>query len=910
MSTVSDGTRTLTFSYTSSGVHVSHVIDSSGREIQYTYDSTGNLVSVVDPRGEETDYTYTTSHLLATVTNPRAGVTTNTYDSQGRVISQQDPLGRTTTFDYSTPHVTTVTDPRGEVTRLKFQQYLLSSETRGYGTSSAATTSYTYAFPSLGTASTTDPDGNVTTATYDAHGNMLSSTDALGHMTSWTYNSLDEPLTSTDPNSVVTTNTYDSHGNLLTTSTPIDASHTSLTTYHHDNATHTADVTSITDPRGKTTTFTYDTYGQTTSVTDPDGDKTTYSYTCTPVGAGCRSNVGWVYSSVSPRGNVSGGTPSSFTTSYTYDDDGDQLTSIDPHGYVVTDTYDAGDNLHSTSDRLGNVTTYTHNGDQEVSHVTYPDSTMTTTGYDGDGNVTSQQDANGNTTTYAYDPLNRLTTQTTPATAASPSGIVTGYTYDGDGNETTMTQPATGSGTLTTTYAYDNANRLHTVTYSDGTTPNVTFGYDADDRRTSMADGTGTSSYTYNQIGWLTDTTNGASLHYGFDLDGDATSIEYPNGQTLTRSFDNEDRLASVTDWNSKTTTFGYDPDSEPTSIAYPNSVTETWAYSDDDAANNITVATPTATLAEYTYTRTHNDDLATLTGSGSNPGPTESYSYDTLDRTNNYTSGASHTLTSDPANNPTKDLALSSMAYDSADELTAASPNQTYTDSTRGDRLTTHDSGTGQTQTFGYDQANRLTSYTADQPPPATPTTATACDRRRPSARPRPPTAGTNKPDLIRCYSATARTATSTAPTTSPSSRSQPVAPPPTSATTKPAQPGSSPTPPAPSPASTPTPSTAPPPATPAPPQHHFAGTASTKTTKATSTTSAPATTTPPPPNSSPATHSKTKPASRIATRAMIQSTTATQAATSALAASVRAFIRWRVSMRSSTSAAARALV
>jgi YD repeat-containing protein len=77
-------------------------------------------------------------------------------------------------------------------------------------------------------------------------------------------------------------------------------------------------------------------------------------------------------------------------------------------------------------------------------------------------------------------------------------GRKTIYAYDPAGNRLSLTDPA-GQATM---YAYDAANQLMGVSYSDGKTPAVSLTHDFDGQRTSMNDGTGTSSYTTLPIGF------------------------------------------------------------------------------------------------------------------------------------------------------------------------------------------------------------------------------------------------------------------------------------------------------------------------------------------------------------------------------------------------------------------------
>lgn len=86
----------------------------------------------------------------------------------------------------------------------------------------------------------------------------------------------------------------------------------------------------------------------------------------------------------------------------------------------------------------------------------------TTYTYDGVGNRLSMADATG-TATYQYDWNNRLWKVT------FPSNRVVSYTYDAAGRRATMVYPF-GSGTKTVTYGYDAANRVTSVADWNSTT--------------------------------------------------------------------------------------------------------------------------------------------------------------------------------------------------------------------------------------------------------------------------------------------------------------------------------------------------------------------------------------------------------------------------------------------------------
>ncbi|MBX2852628.1 MAG: hypothetical protein KTR15_12890 [Phycisphaeraceae bacterium] len=78
----------------------------------------------------------------------------------------------------------------------------------------------------------------------------------------------------------------------------------------------------------------------------------------------------------------------------------------------------------------------------------------------------SATDANGNTTHYVYDANNFLIAQIDPADRVGDDRAVTTYGYDSAGRMQTVTDPLG----RVTTFAYDERDRQKTVTYEDGST--------------------------------------------------------------------------------------------------------------------------------------------------------------------------------------------------------------------------------------------------------------------------------------------------------------------------------------------------------------------------------------------------------------------------------------------------------
>src|SRR5207248_3089260 len=150
-------------------------------------------------------------------------------------------------------------------------------------------------------------------------------------------------------------------------------------------------------------------------------------------------------------------------------------------------------------------------------------------------------------TSYAYDGLNRLRQETQyPSWPTTTPTLATQYGYDANSNRATVVDPLG----RTTTLGYDPLNRLTVLTYSDGVTPGVTYAYDANGNRLTMADGTGTTSYTLDELGRPTSVTSPGSVTVGYryDLDGDRTKLIYPDATAVTYTFNKAGQLASLTD--------------------------------------------------------------------------------------------------------------------------------------------------------------------------------------------------------------------------------------------------------------------------------------------------------------------------------------------------------------------------
>lgn len=652
--------RALTFNYGSNGL-VSTVTDPANRVVAYGYDSSGNLTSVTDPMGRTWGFTYDLNHLMLTMTDPDNHKVTNVYDTSGRIVSQTDPAGLQTTFAYggsnltATGGTTTITDPHGNVEVQDYQYGELTSITRAYGTPAASTWTFTYDQFTLQVASRTDPDGHVWTYNYDTQGNPTSSIDPNGAKTSAAYNSLDEPLSITDPSGIITTFSYDGNGNLLTnTVTGAGGSPVATSTYTYSDTSHPGDLTQLADPDGHLTNYTYDTYGDAVSAsTHPSSTETDTSSAVYDI-LGRRVCE-------APGNAVAAGTTCpaagnprvSDTATWAYDADSEITATTDASGATTTYAYDGDGNPTQVTDSLGNETLTAYDADNRTTSVTagYGTTSGATTTYSYDlrpgsgpcsGSVTGATYCDTSTNPLGAVTVEYLDAQNRPLEQAPPAPVgPTLNTFDAAGNVLTQQTPAG-----TASFDYDPDNRLTSISYSNvsagySSSSNVTYAYDTAGRRTGMTDGTGSSTYSYDSLGRLASSTNGAgsTVGYGYDLDGNLTSLTYPGGQTVSRTYDGASRWTGVTDWQGHTNSFAYDHDGNMISEGLANGLTSTSNFDPADrvvATTDAPAASPSNPLDSINYTRDSNEQLTeesdtvcTMSFPCDNPG----YAYDSLNR-------------------------------------------------------------------------------------------------------------------------------------------------------------------------------------------------------------------------------------------------------------------------------------
>jgi len=361
------------------------------------------------------------------------------------------------------------------------------------------------------------------------------------------------------------------------------------------------------------TAYTYDPiYNKPTSITDPRGLVTLMSYD--PATGNLLSKV--ADAGAAPHFNA--------RTTYSYTGPGLLLTTTDPLGSTTLYGYDA----------FGNATSIIRNRGSNLLNQT------TRLTYTAPGDAASITDPNGNVATRSYDAARRLTSSTSPATAAAPSGVTTSFSYDPDGHVLATQQSANGIALRGQSATYTLTGKPATGTDFNGNV--TTLVYDVLDRLASRTDAMGrTRSYAYDALGRQTKVFNTAIqaaplVQLGYTPDG---------------------LLASLADANSNTTSFAYDGFDRPATTTYPLGSTEAFTYDAD--GNMLTRQTRASQTITFTYDTLNR--LATKTPPS--PAPVVSYTYDLAGRlTGVGDTSAAIAPASPPAPNTTY---VTSYAYD-----------------------------------------------------------------------------------------------------------------------------------------------------------------------------------------------------------------------------------------------------
>ncbi|MGJ6967826.1 LamG-like jellyroll fold domain-containing protein [Streptosporangium sp. G11] len=767
-----DAARTTTYTYDAKG-RLETMTGPEGGVARSTWNNTGAKASAADPLGAVFTYAYTKRGELASKTiknwtgspvNPQAPqdvvLESYSYDPGGRLAGQADAMGRKTAYTYFADNrlsQTVADDVRlnGSTTAadviLEDNTYdaagNLTKQVSGGG---AETADYVYDAANRITSTTFDPATlkRKIAYEYDATDNVTRESltgagSARVESTLYTYNALGlvtQQSVENGDDDLVSTNTFDDRGLLTATTTPRgNASGATAadftTTMRYDLLGQLVETKApqvkidkagvATDGR-PTVKYGYDNAGLVTHSVDPEGRTLVSAF----------DKAGRLVSATAPSYTPPGATALTPKISYDYDPGGQVTKVTDQRGHVTSREYDA----------LGRPVRVTDPGPSGPGGTWVAEFTML-------GEVRATIDPTGARTEATYDDMGRQITWTQIERKPSTAALTTKLTYDNAGNLTKSLAP----GDKSTDYTFNAAGQVKTVT--DPLLHKSLVDYDFLGRTSKVTDALGNATAVeydvagrkiaakdLNDVGAATRT-----FGFGYDLDGNPTTITSGEGRITRRTFDALGQMTSliepVSATKSITSTFGYDAAGaptrttdgrgnatwtgyntlglvesviEPATAAHPNATDRTWTSVYDAAGNPVAIVQPGGVRIDRTFD--HLGRVATETGTGASVStPSRTYAYDQVDRPTaigdyalEYNDRSLLTKVSKATNQ------VATYAYDSAGNPTQrVDPAGTATYTWDGaDRLkTASDPVTGRTWTYGYDNADRLTSKTSANP-------------------------------------------------------------------------------------------------------------------------------------------------------------------------------------------------
>jgi RHS repeat-associated protein len=625
ISSVSDGNRSLTFTYKNGTNLLSEVSDPLGRTISFNYISSTYadegliLAEFEDAKGNFTNYYYADgrnakkSKLLSRIRLPKGNEIQNEYDERRR-LSQS---------------ITT----KENVIKSKTKVSVFSN----YGSSSNPLESTVQIFKN--SANNSDYSYSYK---FNANNNVTQITGNLGLYLTANYNDAQNPVspTSVTSNSSNIQNVqYDDRGNVTQiTRTSLDNADARVVKmeYNSDNT-----IKSLTDPKNNTVYYDYDSRGNLIKIRAPENSTTDFD--------------------VNSRGLITAITnPENISTEFDYNIYGNlRTTTIPALGISSTAEYDNAGRVINVRDFMNRETKFTYDDNDNL--LTEVNALNHTTGYtyDANDNLIDITNAKNGVTSLNYDNVTDM------LTSVSFGGSTKQYAYNDDGTLKTFTKPDGTNmqnnyddlGRITNdgirSYTYDSKHRLSTIV-KDGKT--LRFEYDGFNQVTEV-------SY---------DDFSNNKVSYTYDANGNILTVTYPDNKTVTYTYDNLNRMKTVKDWNNRTIIYNYMRDNRLQSVSYPNGMTLTYDYDDAGRQKGKTMKrSDNSVIASYSFTLDKAGNILTETrtepyANVSLPSGNVSYSYNDANR---ITQAGNTSFTFD-ANGNTKSRGNSNYSYDLSDKL------------------------------------------------------------------------------------------------------------------------------------------------------------------------------------------------------------------------------------------------
>jgi RHS repeat-associated protein len=543
--------RTTTYQYLGATTALPTLVTEALRQTTYSYESGTNLVqaktmtsTMATPNISRTwSYTYDSYGRISTVDGPRtdvSDVTTYSYYTCatgaqcGQVETVTNAIGQVTTYNTYNAHgqLLTSTDPNGVVTTLTYdaRQRLTSRQIGSEATSLA------YYLTGL-LQKVTLPDSSLLQSTYDGAHRLTQLSDGAGNSIHYTLDTMGNRIAESayDPSNTLSRTRSRVYNSLNELAEEIGAAGTTAvtTSYGDDN---NGNQTTINAPLSRNAVESYDALNRVQQITDPGSGNTYMAYDANDDLTALQD-------------------PTGIITSYTFDGLGDLLQQVSPSTGTTTNTYDSGGNLASSLDARGKTASYSYDALNRVTQIAYGDQTISY-GYDagtyGKGHLTTASDS-AHALTWLYDALGRVVQKSQVVAGVTKS---VAYAYTG-GDLTTLTTPSGQS----VTYSYSD-HQVSSITVN-GTTllSNVTYEPFGPSRGWSWGSGTA-EIRLHDTDGNPTLITGSESTNYTVDSAFRITAISNSSNSVLSwiYGYDTLDRLTGASA-SSAALTWTYDAD-------------------------------------------------------------------------------------------------------------------------------------------------------------------------------------------------------------------------------------------------------------------------------------------------------------------------------------------------------------
>ncbi|MEV4062406.1 RHS repeat domain-containing protein [Nonomuraea dietziae] len=433
-----------------------------------------------------------------------------------------------------------------------------------------------------------------------------------------------------------------------------------------------------TDALGNTTTFGFDLAGRPVSTTNPLGLTSQAVYDL----AGRKTETR----------ELDAGGALLRTRKTGYDPAGNPLTLTSASGHTVTRTFDAANRVTSLVEPVSKTETIT-----------------SSFGYDATGAQTRATNGRGHSTYTSYNSLGLVESMIEPPTAqhSDVKDRTWTTTYDASGNLVATLSP---SG-VKVERTFDELNGLvkQVGSGAEAETEAKTFGYDLAGRVIAANDLT----FTLNDRGLLLKTSSAATGDQSvYAYDANKRLVERIDGTgTSTFGWDDADRLTQSVDPVSATTIgYSYDKANRLVGMSYGvNGARRTYDY---DGLNRLTkdmlTTSAAAPIASIEYGYDLDDNMTSKTTAGTAGAGKNTYTYDWANRLTSWTGpdGVKTDYGWDAAGNRVK-TGDKTYTYDERNRLTAGD-GRTYTYTARG---TLAEEGGGMVQITKFDAFDRLVS-------------------------------------------------------------------------------------------------------------------------------------------------------------------------------------------------------